>query len=173
MMMRRSLPFVLALAFLVPAAADAQPRFLVGGGFSSPSGTLSDAADTGYHGQVGLYIQIPTLPVGLRGDGAIHQLGSPTLGLEDPQILGGSLSLVYDLPGVGMVPYLLMGIGSYQIKAGPVGDAEKITNTGYHGGFGVNIGAAGLGGFAEIRFVRIGGDPDTSSFIPMTLGFRL
>lgn len=171
--MRRSLPLVLFLALLAPAVAEAQPRFLVSGGFSSPTGNLSDDADTGFHGQVGLYVQIPTLPIGLRGDGAVHELGSSTSGIEDTQILAGALSLVYNLPGVGLAPYLLAGVGTYQTKAGLVGATEKVTDTGYHGGFGVNLGTGGLGAFAEIRFVRISGGPSTSNLIPMTFGLRL
>lgn len=170
----RRLPMVaLLFALLAPAAVDAQPRFLVSGGFTGPSGDLADVADAGYHGQVGLYIQLPTIPVGLRGDGVVHRLGAPEAGFEDPQILGGSLSVVYNMPGVGLVPYLLAGIGSYQTKSGPTGATVKVTDTGFHGGFGVNLGSGGLGAFAEIRFVQIGGDAGTSRLIPLTFGLRM
>ncbi|MDX1493288.1 MAG: outer membrane beta-barrel protein [Longimicrobiales bacterium] len=172
--MMHRLPYIaLALALLVPAAVEAQPRFMVAGGFTAPTGSLSDVADAGYHGQVGLFVSIPTTPLGLRGDGFFHRLGSPDAVLEDTQILGGTLSVVYDLPGIGLVPYLLAGLGSYQVEAGPVGATVKSSDTGYHGGFGVNIGAGtGVSAFAEIRYIKIGGGSD-ATLIPLTFGLKL
>lgn len=170
----RRLPIVaLLLTLLVPAAVEAQPRFLVSGGFTGPSGDLADAADAGYHGQVGLYIALPTIPVALRGDGVFHRLGSPGAGFEDPKVLGGSLSVVYNMPGITLVPYMLAGIGSYQTESGPTGGTLKVTDTGFHGGFGVNVGSGGLSAFAEIRFVQIGGDSGTSRLIPLSFGVRM
>lgn len=171
--MRRLLYVPVLLAVLTPAALEAQPRFLVSGGFTGPTGDLSQIADAGYHGQVGLYVALPTIPVGLRGDGVVHRLGSPNAGLDDTQILGGVLSIVYNLPGIGLVPYVLAGIGSYQIESGPIDATEKVTDTGYHVGFGVNVGSGGLGAFAEIRFVQVNGDPSSSRFIPLTFGVRM
>lgn len=173
MTMRRLLLYTALLALLMPAAADAQPRFLLSGGFTGPSGDLSDVADAGYHGQVGLSVTIPTLPVAIRGDGVFHRLGSANATLADTQILGGSLSLVYNMPGIGLVPYLLAGIGSYETESGLVDATEKVTNTGFHAGFGVNLGSGGLGAFAEIRLVQINGDPGSSRLIPLTFGLRL
>lgn len=172
--MRRTIATLFLLAALIPAAAEAQPRFMVAAGFTAPTGSLSDAADAGYHGQVGLFVSIPTIPVGLRGDGFFHRLGSSQTGQEDTQVLGGTLSVVYNLPGIGLVPYFLAGLGAYQIEAGPVGATVKSNDNGYHGGFGVNIGGAGtgVGAFAEIRYIKIGGDSD-ATLIPLTVGLRL
>ncbi|MDH3271324.1 MAG: porin family protein [Gemmatimonadota bacterium] len=171
--MRRLIPLALALLFFAPASGEAQPRFLVSGGFTGPMGDLSDVADAGYHGQVGLFVQLPTIPVGLRGDGAVHKLGSGDALLADTQILAGSLSVVYHLPGISLVPYFLVGIGSYQTESGPAGAAAKTTDAGFHGGFGVNFGTGGLGAFAEIRLVQINGDPGSTRFIPLSFGLRL
>lgn len=163
----------IALAFLIPAAAEAQPRFMVAGGFTAPTGSLSDVADAGYHGQVGLYVSVPSVPLGLRGDGSFHRLGTSDAALEDVQVLGGTISLVYDLPGISLVPYLLAGLGAYQVQSGPVGATTKASDNGYHGGFGVNIGAGtGIAAFAEIRYVKIGGDSD-ATLIPLTFGLKL
>lgn len=171
--MRRTLILALFIALMTPLGVDAQPRFLVAAGFTGPSGDLSDAADAGYHGQVGLFVQIPTIPVGIRGDGFFHRLGAAEPTFVDPQILGGTLSVVYNLPGIGMVPYVLAGVGSYQTESGPIGATAKDTDAGFHGGFGVNLGATGPGAFAEIRFVQVNGAGTTSRFIPLTIGLRL
>ena len=173
--MRRHFPalcgVVLALFVLAPVPAEAQPRLLVGGGFSAPNGQITDVADPGYHLQAGLQVTIPTLPLGLRGDGAYHRMGATTADFAQTEVLAGSLSLVFHLPGVGLQPYFLGGIGSYQTEAGPVDDPQKVTDVGYHGGFGVAIGGTGLGGFAEVRYVQIQ-SAVTTRLIPVTLGFR-
>ena len=171
--MRRFTLSALLFAFLLPVGVEAQPRLLVAVGLTSPSGDLANQADAGFHGHVGLFVRIPTTPIGLRGDGYFHHLGAADVILDDTEVLGGSLSLVYELPGIRFVPYLLGGIGSYQIEDGPLGDTTKSTGTGYHGGFGVNLGEGGLGAFAEIRFIQIGGDAGSSRIIPLTVGLRL
>lgn len=172
--MRRLLPVAVLLALAAPSTVEAQPRFLVAAGFSGPTGDLSETADAGYHGQVGLFVSIPTVPLGLRGDGFFHRLSAADASLEDTQILGGTLSVVYELPGIGLVPYFLAGVGAYQIEAGLVGAAVKSSDNGFHGGFGVNVGAGtGVSAFAEIRYVQINGDGFTSRLIPLTFGLRL
>ncbi len=171
--MRRMHLLLFALALFAPAAVEAQPRFMVAGGFTAPMGSLGDVADAGYHGQVGLFVSVPSVPLGLRGDGFFHRLGTSDALLEDVQVLGGTLSVVYDLPGISLVPYLLAGIGAYQVQSGPVGATVKSNDNGYHGGFGVNIGAGtGIAAFAEIRYVKIGGDSD-ATLIPLTFGLKL
>ena len=168
-MRRLTLPALL-LALFAPAALEAQPRFLVGVGLTSPSGGLGDIADAGYHGQVGLFVQLPATPLGLRGDGFVHKLPAADPTLEDTQVLGATASLVYHFPGLRLVPYVLAGIGSYQVEEGAVGGTVETTSTGYHGGFGINVGTGGLGAFAEIRYVHIDG---STKLIPLTVGLRL
>ena len=168
--MRRFL-FVAAVLALTPIAVQAQPRLMVGGGFSAPNGDLSNSADAGYHGKVGLQFAIPTLPIGLRGEGVIHKLGAGSPLVSDTDVLAGALSLVFTLPGIGLQPYVLAGIGSYRVTAGLAGAQEAITNRGYHGGFGVAIGGLGLGGFAELRYVTIDA-PGSVRLIPLTVGLR-
>ena len=165
--------FLLAiLSLLIPAMAEAQPRLMVGGGFSTPNGSITDIAEPGYHAQIALHVDIPTLPVGFRADGAVHRLASADPALARTEVLAGALSLVYTLPGVGLQPYLLGGLGSYRIDSGPLDMTEAVTDRGYHAGFGVVIGGLGFGAFAEIRYVQINGTTSTK-LIPVTLGLRL
>lgn len=169
--MRRALfPAALGL-LLIPVVASAQPRLLVGGGFSAPNGDISNVADPGFHFEAGLSLRLPTLPLSIRGDGAFHRMGAASADVASTDILAGALSLVFHLPGVGLQPYLLTGLGSYRTEWGPVDDVMTETDTGYHGGFGVAVGGLGLGGFAEIRYVHIDG-PASARLIPLTLGLR-
>ncbi len=163
--------FVVALLLALPSAAEAQPRLMIGGGFTAPNGSLADAADPGYHLRAALHVGIPTLPVALRGDGALHRMGSKQAGMEAPEVLEGSLSLVYVLPGVGMQPYILGGAGTYRLESGPTDATVTESTTGYQAGFGVAVGGLGLGAFAEIRYVHIPADPGFR-LIPLTVGLR-
>lgn len=162
----------LLLAAILPAAADAQPRIMVGGGFSAPAGDVSSFADPGYHVQASLEIAIPTIPVALRGDGTLHKLGAASAAFSDTEYLAGAASVVFTLPGVGLQPYVLGGVGTYRMKSGPAGTEVIETDPGFHGGFGVLIGGVGVAGFAEIRYVHINGAV-TTKLVPVTLGLRL
>jgi hypothetical protein len=171
--MRALIPFALFVVSFLPSPVEAQPRIMIGGGVTSPNGSLTQSAATGYHGQVGLHVGIPTLPIAFRADGGFHRLSGVNASFARTQILAGSLSGVLTLPGISLSPYLLAGVGTYRKESGAPGSTQTVSDTGYHGGFGVNIGAGGLGAFAEIRFVQINRETVTTRFIPLTFGIRL
>ena len=141
-----------------------------GGGISNPSGAFSDAVEGGAHARVGLQLGVPLFPLALRAEGEAHRFEEKAGG-GDTTVLAGTVSAVLALGGIGLVPYVLGGIGSYRTEAssGPV-----VAKRGYHAGFGVNVGALGLGAFAEVRIVNIpaGGMGDDTRFIPVTVGLR-
>ena len=172
--MRRPL-LIASLFVLLPAAAEAQPRLMIGGGFTAPQGEIGEVADPGWHLGVGLNLGIPTLPVALRADGRVHKMAANDSALRDNEYLTGSISLVFQLPGVGLEPYVLGGMGTYRYSGGLRSDPAEaeFSDTGYHGGFGMVTGQLGFGLFAEIRYVHIPTDAGSSSMIPLTLGFRL
>ncbi len=162
----------LAALVLLPGGLAAQPRILLGGGFSAPNGAITDVADPGYHVQAGLQVRLPMLSsVALRGDGSYHRMGASSASFAGTDVLGGSLSLVVFLPGISLQPYLLGGLGSYRTETGAAEAPESVTDTGYHGGFGVAVGGTGVGAFAEIRYVQID-RPARTRVIPLTLGLR-
>jgi len=168
----RSLVTYASLAFLLlPASIAAQPQLMAGAGLSSPLGDFADQADAGWHAAAGLQLDIPTLPIGIRADGAYHSFGQPT-GLPGVSMLSGALSAVVRLPGVGIVPYLLGGLGMYRTSV-DVDGQDPVSDPGFQGAFGVNIGALGFGGFAEVRFVNVNGESRDSRFVTATLGLRL
>lgn len=171
--MRRPIVLLLALAFALPASAEGQFRLLVGGGVTSPLGDLSDLAGTGYHAMVGLHLTISSWPVSIRGDGMLHRLGASEAEFDTSQVIGGALSAVYTLPGISFRPYLLGGIGSYRTETGLVGETETFTDTGYHGGFGVELGSGAIQAFAEIRYAHVPTDRGTYRLVPVTIGLRL
>ena len=166
----RRLILLTSLAILAaPVWASAQVRLMAGGGLSTPVGDFGDAAEAGWHLAGGLQLGVPTIPVALRADGAYHSFGQarPAPSLD---MLAGNLSLVFNLPGVGLVPYLLAGVGAYRTTAEGL---DAVSDNGFHAAFGVNIGAIGFGGFAEVRFVNVNQDVSDARFVMATLGFRL
>lgn len=167
--MRRS-ALIAALALVsFPFAVDAQPRILAGLGLSTPIGDFGDAAETGWHATAGLQLSVPAIPIGLRADGGYHSFGEAT-GNPSASMLSGALSLVFSLPGVGLVPYVLGGVGAYRTSFEGL---EAVSDNGFHGAFGVNIGALGFGGFGEVRFVNVSQSAGDARFVTATLGLRL
>ena len=174
--MKRILFAAAVAAFLLPSAAQAQmPRFMAGVGLSTPTGDFNDAVETGYHGRLGLQLGAPAFPVAGRLEGEYHSFGQ-TEGLPKVTVLNGALSAVLSLGGVGLTPYFLAGVGRYRVDidvAAVEPATEPATETGFHGGFGVNIGAIGLGGFAEFRVVQINTEGNKIRYFPLTVGLRL
>jgi hypothetical protein len=166
----RRLILLTSLAILAaPVGASAQVRLMAGGGLSTPVGDFAEAAEAGWHLTGGLQLGVPTIPVALRADGGYHSFGQarPAPSLD---MLAGNLSLVFNLPGVGLVPYLLAGVGAYRITAEGL---DAVSDNGFHAAFGVNIGAIGLGGFGEVRFVNVNQTEGDARFVMASLGFRL
>lgn len=167
----RRLTLLLASAFLlIPASVEAQPRLMFGGGLSNPTSDFSDVAGSGFHGRAGLQVGVPAFPLAVRADGEYHVFGEESGAAGSPKykILDGTLSAVLSLGGIGLSPYVLAGIGSYRVDSGITG-FDPVTSTGYHGGFGVNLGALGFGGWVEIRYVKI----EDLKYIPVSVGLRL
>jgi hypothetical protein len=172
MRLRTATLALLALA-LLPAVAVAQPGVLVGGGVTSPLGDLGDVASNGYHARLGVQMGIPTLPVAIRLDGDYHRLSEADASYEPTSVLGGALGVVFTLPGVGLSPYVLTGVGRYRVESGPVGSSEQVQRNGFQAGFGISLGAIGFGALVEIRWVRVDADPGSMSFVPVSVALRM
>jgi hypothetical protein len=168
--MRRS-TLLAALLLALPLAAEAQVRPMAGVGLSTPIGDFGDTAESGWHGMAGLQLSVPAIPISLRADGGYHSFGQAS-GAPSVSMLAGSLSLVFNLPGVGLVPYVLGGLGSYRTSV-DVSGQDPVSDNGFHGAFGVNIGAIGFGGFAEVRVVNVNRATGDARFVTATLGLRL
>ena len=168
--MRRPALLAIALFLLLPAATQAQIRLLGGVGVTNPFGDLRDVSSVGWRAMGGIELGIAALPVQFRADGGYDSFGQKG---SNPQtsILSGALSLVVNFPGIGLSPYVLGGLGTYRTS---VDGVDPFSNRGIHGAFGVDIGAVGSGGFAEVRYVSVKTDGDTNQrFVTATLGLRL
>lgn len=168
----RCFALILALSALAaPVEGTAQVALLGGVGVGRPIGDFGDAAGTGWHALAGMQVGVPAIPIALRADGVYHSFGAPSGGSAS-SILAGAGSLVVTLPGVGLVPYFLGGVGQYRLSVDQTG-VDPVTDNGFHGAFGVNIGAMGFGGFAEVRVVNVSQSAGDARFVTATLGLRL
>lgn len=164
--MRARILFTALFLAILPAAASAQVGFGAGVGAAFPLGDFGDGFDTGIHGQASLNIGLPLLP-DVRIDG-IYQTYSGA-GDASADILGGSVNLLLDMPLVVIKPYLIAGVGYYDVSVEAGGVEGSNGEFGFTGGAGLRLGLGSLGVFAEARAIRIGGDTDLTT-VPVLVG---
>lgn len=170
--MRRTALLATVALLILPSVSAAQVSILAGVGVTNPMGDLKDETDVGWHAMGGVKLSIANIPVGLRADGAYHSFGEQGANPKT-SILSGALSLVVPFPGVGLSPYVLGGVGLYRTSS-DVDGSVPFSDSGIHGAFGVDIGAVGFGGFAEVRAATIKTEGSASRWlVSATLGVRL
>jgi len=169
--MRRMTLLVALVLLSAPGAVSGQVRLMAGAGLSSPIGDFGDVAESGWHGMAGLQLAVPAIPIALRADGGYHSFGAAAAN-PSSSMLSGTLNLVLSLPGVGLVPYILAGVGKYRTSVDVAG-VDAVSDNGFQGAFGVNIGALGFGGFGEVRLVNVSGSGGDARFVMATVGLRL
>lgn len=164
--MRGRILFAALFLAVVPTAASAQIGVGAGVGAAFPTGDFGDAVDPGLHVQASLNIGLPMLP-DFRLDG-IYQTYSGD-GDTSVDVLGGGVNVLLDMPLVVIKPYLIAGVGFYDVsvEAGTVDESNS--EIGFTGGAGLRLGLGSLGVFAEARVLRIGGDADMTT-VPVLVG---
>lgn len=143
----------------------------ISGGASIPVGDFSDVYKTGYNGTVSLMFNSVGTPLGIRVDGMFNQFSDKddlAIPRPDYRIIGGSVNLVYALPGTGVRPYLIGGAGFYGQKP-DVSGAESTNDFGLNGGIGASFPLSGFNTFIEARLHHIMSDVATQ-LIPVTFG---
>jgi hypothetical protein len=173
--MRRILSaFVLGAALTVGGStAEAQRPFTVGlsGGAAIPLSDLSDSHKVGYNAAAHLGINMPASPIGFRLEGFYNKFAGQDLtvgSVPDLRIAGGNVNITYAFGGTGMRPYVIGGVGSYNIKP-DVG--ASATEFGINAGLGAKFQLSGLGTFVEARLHTVSGD-DQIQFVPITFGIE-
>ncbi|NLG62073.1 MAG: porin family protein [Candidatus Cloacimonetes bacterium] len=166
--MRGRFLFTALFLALLPAAASAQLSVGVGVGAAIPTGDFGDAVDTGLHFQGSLNIGLPLLP-DLRVDGIYQRYSAGDDANVD--ILGGGVNVLLDMPLVVIKPYIIAGVGYYDVSFDSDLAEDDASNAefGFTGGAGVRLGLGRLGVFAEARALRIGGDADLTT-VPVLVG---
>lgn len=166
--------FVVGAALVAGAStAEAQRPFTVGlsAGAAIPLSDLSKSNKAGYNAAAHLGISMPASPVGFRLEGFYNKFpGQARTGGSTPdmRIAGGSANITYAFGGMGMRPYVIGGVGSYNIK--PTGAAAR-TEFGINAGVGAKFQMSSLGTFVEARLHTVSGSPQTQ-FVPITFGIE-
>lgn len=159
-----------------PAAAQQKIEFGIGAGLTLPTGDYNDGAGTGFHGTGAVLFGLGTGPLAVRVDLSYHRTGLDEDVDGNTSLLGGMASLVYNVPSTGQVkPYLLAGLGYYQVKLDVTGVLEADeSNLAWGGGAGLALALRSATLFAEVRYNSVTeGDTFTATnFIPITVGIR-
>ena len=143
-------------------------------GAAIPVGDFSDGFNTGFNGTVGLGLSSVGTPLGIRFEGMYNKFGGrDDLGVNQPdaQIIAGTASLEYSLPGQGIRPYLIGGAGYYGLKL-DVPNAESTNKFGLNGGIGAVFPLSGFNTYVEARLHHIFTENNSTQFIPIVFGIQ-
>lgn len=177
--MKRISCAVTALSFaLLATASGAQAQdvgstrsvnFGLAAGASFPTGNFGDAYDTGFNVMGTLGFQPVAMPVGIRFDAAYNSFGSKGI-FDDAKIISGTANLVLTTSNMGGVkPYVLGGVGVYNLDAG-VGDSQ--TKFGLNGGAGVEFALSGFNTYLEARYHSAFTEGENTNYIPLVFGIK-
>lgn len=175
--MKRSLVFALVAGLvLVSTPASAQLglkpiSFGIAGGGSLPMSDLSDGSSTGYNGTLALALKLPMIPVGLRFDGAYNHFGAK-VGDGKLQVASATANVTYNLPSLGVSPYVIGGGGYYSslVSASGLPSSPRSNDFGWNAGAGVKVSFLVFSAFVEARYNRIMVDGGSVDFMPLTIG---
>ena len=147
--------------------------FGIAGGATIPTGDVADFYGTGFNIMGTLGIQPVAMPVGLRFDVAWHNLGldEDLVGGDDLRVLSGTANAVLTVSNTGGIkPYLIGGLGAYNLDAG--GDSE--TKFGLNGGGGLEFPLAGFSTFIEARYHHVFTDDEEPGvqLVPLVFGIK-
>jgi opacity protein-like surface antigen len=174
--MKRIVCCLLALGLAIPLSAgalEAQFRLIRSGlavGPSTPVGGFGDVADPGFHAMGVLAVNVPLLPLGVRGDLMYQQL--PATDRGHYRQVAGVVHARGRLPLPIVSPYVLAGMGLYHQRHPdtPLTDRDTSTNVGYSVGAGLQVPFPFLTPFVEIRFHTVPGAEGIGRTIPISVG---
>jgi opacity protein-like surface antigen len=191
---------LLVAALLCAAAASGQGSPLqsphrisvgLGGGVSVPVSDAKDAFKTGFNGQGFVKLNLGGLPVAPRLDftfqsfdlkGAkVASAGTGTAPTGTGSVLAGVANVQIPLMHGRIEPYLVAGVGAYNVKtktddtSSYAGSTESKTEFGVNGGAGAAVRIGPLSVYAEGRVDNVFSDKgviDTKSIqvVPVTFG---
>ncbi|HEY4954189.1 MAG TPA: hypothetical protein VII02_04825, partial [Gemmatimonadaceae bacterium] len=133
---------------------------------------LSDSWSTGYNGTIALGLSSVGSPLGLRFEGSYNKFigRNDTFNNQpDYRIIDGTANVVYALPGMGITPYLIGGVGYYSLKE-DLPNFSSVNKFGVNGGVGAMFPLSGFNTYVEARIHDVFTDVNSTWFIPVTFG---
>ncbi len=166
--------------------------FGIGGGVAVPVSNARDAFKNGFNGLAYVRVQPPVLPVSFGvnvtfqrfdlADAEVTVGGVTTAQSSGTgELLAGLGDIKYDLWPGPIHPYLIAGLGAYNLKTDPSGAAassQSETRFGINGGAGLALRFGRISGYIQGRVDNVytsdTGAIDTKSIrvIPVTLGIE-
>ncbi|HXC25612.1 MAG TPA: outer membrane beta-barrel protein [Gemmatimonadaceae bacterium] len=178
-MIYRTLVTVAALMLVRATAANAQMSgsltrpiaFGLAAGGAVPISNLGDVTNTGYNVTGILGIKPPLFPIGFRVDASYNAFGykSPAVASGHAQISSVTGNVVLDMPLLLVHPYLIGGLGYYNVGAS---SAKSSNDAGFDlgGGVSLNIPLTGISVFAEARYNHVDTSGASTQFTPVIVG---
>lgn len=143
----------------------------IAGGGSLPMSDFADVSKTGYNGTLAIALKLPMIPVGLRFDGAYNHFGSKA-GSGNLDIASVTGNVTYNLPSIGVSPYVIGGAGIYSsvVSASGLPSSARANDFGWNAGAGIKLPLMVLSAFVEARYNRVSVDGGSMEFVPLTFG---
>lgn len=182
--MKRTFAGLVASGFLMavaaaPVAAQARGYVGFGGGVAIPTGSFADGAKLGWLGQVIAGITTPSGRFGGRidGDYSRHSYKSPATGHAGLFGANGDVVVNFGTTASKARPYVLAGVGFYNVKytgaGGTYATGTSVTKGAFNGGAGVNIKTSNnMAVYLEGRFVTVRTSVKSTNFVPLSVGLR-
>lgn len=179
--MLRGVAVGLAVALSAQAAqAQSNLSLGIGGGAVIPTGSMADISKTGWNANLSARFKPAVSPIGFQLDGFYNRFAFD--GIDgNTRILGATANALYAMPGAVAHPYVIGGLGMYNMKASLDGvGSGSDTKFGFNAGLGVDVGVGPAKFYAEGRLHAImKGAVDSESLeettaymVPLTVGLR-
>ncbi len=173
----------LALALTASAAhaqatgASTRPVSVgISGGLSIPTGDAGDFYDSGFNVGGLLEFTRPASPLAFRLEVDYQRFAfkddSGVLSSDtDTRIISGVANALYKFGGETARPYLLGGVGLFNLSAAAE-NADSETKFGFNLGAGLEIPLSGITAFGDIRYQSIQTEGSAFNIIPIRVGIR-
>ena len=168
---------VLSFAGVAGLSAQEGIKVGIGGGAQLPTGDYGDFDKMGWLIGGDVTYWLTGAPVGIRADVQYAQTSHKNNIDGNSKVLGGLAEVVYAFGTSAdqLRPYILGGVGYYQVKVEVTGfgSAEE-SKVGFGGGAGVafKVGTGTTRFFIEGKFVSVSTSGSSTTFIPLRAGLR-
>jgi outer membrane protein with beta-barrel domain len=169
---------VVAVALLLGATTSAAQgvRVGLGAGLLLPMGDYKTADKTGWIAGVDVTDWLAGGAIGIRVEGSYSQTSHKAGISGNSKIIGGMADVVYAFgtSAASMRPYVLGGIGFYNVKFTGTGSSVSESKVGFGGGAGVafKLGTGGSRVFVEGKYVSVSTTGSSTTFLPVRAGIR-
>ena len=174
------------LSLALAAPVQAQAHFGVSAGASIPESNFGELVGTGFNVNGLVNVTVPLSPLGFRGEVGFNRFDVDSdIGNGSVRMLNGAANVILTPSSImGAKPYLIGGIGVYNVKGttsgsgllgvGPLGSSSSSDDTrlGFNGGIGLTFGLGPVGTMLEARYVSVNGKNGSGSmaFVPVSFG---